>query len=648
VKLLPGHAHPLGAAWDGAGVNFAVFSAHAEKIELCLFDESGARELDRLALPEWTDEVWHGYLPGAGPGLVYGYRAHGPWAPDAGHRFDADRLLLDPYARRLRGTLAAVDDPAFDWGDDAPPATPWRDTIIYEAHVRGFTRLHPGVPEALRGTFAGLASPAALEHLTKLGVTAVELLPVHVFRDEPALAARGLTNYWGYNSLAFFAPDPRYGDADHFRAMVKALHAAGLEVILDVVYNHTAEGDESGPTLSFRGLDNASYYKLHPEDPALYVNDTGCGNTLNLGHPRVLQLVMDSLRWWAGAMRVDGFRFDLAPALARGSAFLDAVRQDPLLGRLKLIAEPWDLGPDGWRTGRFPPGWAEWNDRFRDDMRRFWRGDPGFRPAAAARLAGSSDLFERRGRRPWASIGYVASHDGFTLADLVAYERKRNEANGEDGRDGPAQSFGANHGAEGPTDDPAILALRRRQVRNLLATALLAQGTPMLRAGDELGHGQQGNDNAYCQDNATSWLAWPGDGALLAFARRLVDFRKAHPALRAPNWLHGRTRSPDGRPDIAWLGPDGAELGPDAWNDASALCLGLLLNGRAPALGAAEGLLLIVLNPQADEIAFALPGDASWLRALDTAAPAAPAQPCAHGPAPVAGRSLAVFVEAAP
>ena len=648
MKLAPGAPYPLGATWDGAGINFALFSAHAEKVELCLFDAGGEREVARLKLPEFTDEIWHGYLPDAGPGLLYAYRAHGPWAPEEGHRFDPRNLLLDPYARKLRGLLAEIIDPAFDWGDDAPRRTPWPEAMIYEAHVRGLTMRHPGVPEPHRGRFEALGAPAVLRHLTELGVTAVELLPIHAFVDELRLADRGLRNYWGYNTIGFFAPEPRYGDPVSFKTAVKALHAAGLEVILDVVYNHTAESDEAGPTYSFRGLDNASYYRLQPEDRALYVNETGCGNTLDLAHPRVLQLVMDSLRYWAAEMRVDGFRFDLAPALARGSGFLDAVRQDPVLNRLKLIAEPWDLGPDGWRTGKFPPGWAEWNDRFRDDARRFWRGDEGARPALAARLAGSSDLFERRGRRPWASVNYVASHDGFTLADLVAYEERRNEANGEGNRDGHAENFSANYGVEGPTDDPAVLRTRRRQMRNLLATVLLAQGAPMLQAGDELGRSQAGNNNAYCQDNERSWLEWPGDRDLLAFVRRLTALRRRHRVLRCPRYLHG-AESHGGLKDIAWIGPDGEELQPGDWADAASLWLGLFLNGRA-ANGAApvQDMVLIVLNAHAEDVSFRLPRGAggSWRLELDTSEGEGPDgrhEPGDHVRAP--SRSILLFLQ---
>ncbi len=534
--LLAGRSWPIGTTWDGLGVNFAVFSAHAERIDLCLFDPSGRREIARYTLPEYTDQVWHGYLPDSGPGLVYGLRAYGPYEPGRGHRFNPHKLLLDPYARALRGEIrwsdalygyraharredlsfdrrdsaaympkAVVTDEAFSWGEDRPPGVAWSDTVIYEAHVRGLTMLREDIAPELRGTFAALADPRIIAHLSRLGVTAIELLPVHAFAQDRFLIRRGLRNYWGYSTLGFFAPEPAYlasGTAHEMRRAVRRLHAAGIEVILDVVYNHTAEGDETGPTLSFRGLDNASYYRLAPDDRRRSVDDTGTGNTLDLSHPRVLQMVMDSLRYWAQSFHVDGFRFDLSATLGReardfdpGAGFFDAIRQDPVLAPMKLIAEPWDIGPGGYRLGQHPPGFAEWNDRFRDGVRRFWRGDAGQRPEIAARLVGSADIFNHAGRRPWASVNYAACHDGFTLADLVAYERKHNEANQEGNRDGSDANWSRNWGIEGPTTDPAIRATRARVRRAMLASVFFSDGTPMLLGGDEFGRGQQGNNN---------------------------------------------------------------------------------------------------------------------------------------------------------
>ncbi len=542
TPVLPGSPYPLGATWDGNGVNFALFSAHASKVELCLFSNDGRRELERIVLPEYTDEVWHGYLPDVRPGQLYGYRVHGRYEPRQGHRFNPNKLLLDPYARELVGPLRWTDahfgyrlnspradlsfdrrdnhhgmpkcrvvDPAFTWGDDRPPRTPWSDTVIYEMHVRGMTKLHPAIPERLRGTFAGLAHPAAIEHLVRLGITAVQLMPIHAFVDDRYLIEKGLRNYWGYNTIGFFAVEPRYlasGSVVEFKTLVRRLHQAGIEVILDVVYNHTAEGNERGPTLSFRGIDNSSYYRLLPDDSRYYIDETGTGNTLNLIHPRVLQMVTDSLRYWVEVMHVDGFRFDLAATLGRetygfdpNSGFLDTVRQDPVLNRVKLIAEPWDIGPGGYQVGNFPPGWAELNDRFRDGSRRYWKGDDGMLPELAARMMASADLFDRRGRRPWTSVNKITSHDGFTLTDWASYNEKHNEANGEDNQDGHNANFSWNHGVEGPTDDPEIVALRERQKRNMLATLFLAQGTPLMLMGDEIGRTQHGNNNAYCQDN---------------------------------------------------------------------------------------------------------------------------------------------------
>jgi isoamylase len=675
----PGRPWPLGASLTGEGVNFAVFSAHATWLELCLLDPSGAAETARLPFPERTDQVFHGHVPGLAAGQVYGLRAHGPWAPHEGHRFNPAKLLLDPYARALVGEvrwagphLVDPDEPfVLDPRDSAPfvpkavvvpappqagpgPGTKWAETVLYEAHVKGLTALHPDLPEAQRGRFLGLAHPRVIEHLARLGITAVELLPVAAFLDEHRLVRQGLRNYWGYNPYAFMVPEPRYAAGDpraEFCAMVEALHGAGIEIILDVVFNHTAETDELGPTLSFRGLDNASYYRLRPDDRRLYVNDAGTGNVLNLAHPRVLQLVMDALRFWAG-LGVDGFRFDLGLNLGRDgdnvfrptAAFFQALAQDPALGRLKLLAEPWDIGRDGYALGRLPPPLAEWNDRFRDTVRRFWRGDEAVLPELAGRLLGSADLFEAGGRGPRASLNYVTSHDGFTLADLVAYERKHNEANGEANRDGHHDNLSANWGSEGPSADAAVNALRDRQRRNLLATLLLAQGTPMLQMGDELGRTQAGNNNAYCQDNPSSWCHWdglgPGGEAFLAFARRLVALRKAQPLLRQPRFLHGRVIDAAARKDVTWLAPDGTEKTPEHWHRPLSRCFGLLLGGPAVADPA---LLLLLVNAGAGPVAFTLPEPGrgrQWHRLLDTAEPAADPAPAPGAALRLAERSL--------
>ncbi|WP_035690705.1 glycogen debranching protein GlgX [Azospirillum halopraeferens] len=672
MTVWPGRPHPLGADWDGFGVNFALFSANAEKVELCLFDKTGQREVERITMPEQTDEVWHCYLPEARPGLLYGYRVHGPYDPANGHRFNPNKLLLDPYARALMGAIRWSDahygyrvgstredlsfdrrdnarampkcrvvDRAFTWGGERRPNVSWSETIVYETHVRGFTMLNPQVPKPLRGTFAGMSTQAVIDYLRALGVTAVEFLPVHAFIDDRHLVAQGLHNYWGYNSVAFFAPEPRYmttGVLSEFKTMVSRLHEAGIEVFLDVVYNHTGEGNHLGPTLSFRGIDNASYYRLMPGDRRYYINDTGTGNTLNLCHPRVLQMVMDSLRYWVTDMHVDGFRFDLATVLGResygydpGSGFLDAVRQDPVLAGVKLIAEPWDIGPGGYQVGNFPPGWAEWNDRYRDTVRAYWRGDEGKLPELAGRIAGSADLFEKRGRKAWSSVNFVTAHDGFTLQDLVSYNEKHNWANGEGNRDGHSANYSWNHGVEGETDDPAIRQVRERQKRNLLATLLLSQGTPMLLAGDEVGHSQDGNNNAYCQDNELTWIDWARRQAesadLLAFVRRLIALRKAHPVLRRPNFLHGRAASPEGLKDIVWYTPLGNEKTAEQWRNLHARCIGLLLNGHAGDYLGAEGrpvddaVLLIVLNAHHDTVSFVLPvvpGGRGWRCVLDT------------------------------
>jgi glycogen operon protein len=654
-RVLPGTPYPLGATWDGRGVNFALFSAHADKVELCLFDRVGKKESARVSLPYQSEHVWHGYLPDARPGTLYGYRVHGPYDPARGHRFNGNKLLLDPYARLICGYLKWSDthfgyrigspredlsfdrrdnarsmqkcqvvDPAFSWGGERYPDTPWRETVIYEAHLRGFTMRHPTLPKRLRGTAEGFASPAVIDYIKSLGITAVELLPVHAFVNDRHLADNGRANYWGYNSIGFFAPEARYlatGRLYEFKLMVARLHDAGLEVILDVVYNHTGEGNQLGPTLSFRGIDNASYYRLKPDNPRYYQDDTGTGNSLDLGHPRVLQMVMDSLRYWAGEMRVDGFRFDLATALARGPnafeprcSFLDAVRQDPQLARVKLIAEPWDLGPGGYQLGHFGAGWSEWNDRYRDSVRRFWRGDAGSLPELATRITGSADLFDHDGRHPRASVNFVTAHDGFTLHDLVSYDHKHNEANGEDNRDGTDDNLSANYGVEGATEDNLILALRRRQRRNLLATLLLSQGTPMLLDGDEFARTQGGNNNAYAQDNETSWINWDAiDDAAegdIAFVRRLIALRRHHPALRWPRFLHGSRRGDKGIKDITWIAPDGGEMTEARWNDVQARSVGLLLNGRADTAASApppDEILLWLLNAHTEALDFRLP-----------------------------------------
>ncbi|HLG46838.1 MAG TPA: glycogen debranching protein GlgX [Reyranella sp.] len=684
-KLLPGNPYPLGASWDGLGINFAVFSANAHRIDLCLFDPAGRREIARHTLPECTDEVWHGYLPEARPGLIYGYRAHGPYEPQNGHRFNPHKLLLDPYARRIVGDIRTSDamfgyrvnsprgdlsldrrDSApgvskgmvlsddFYWGDDRPPNTPWSDTVIYEAHLKGLTHLWPDLRPRERGTFAALANPGVIDHLRRLGVTAVELLPIHAFVQDRHLLQQGLRNYWGYNTLNFFSIEPRYlsdSTVDDMRIAVRRLHAAGLELILDVVYNHTAEGNEFGPTLSFRGLDNASYYRLVPDNRRHYINDTGTGNTVNLSHPRVLQMVMDSLRHWVIGFHVDGFRFDLGPVLGReghgfdpGSGFFDAIRQDPILSKVKLIAEPWDPGPGGYQLGNHPPGFAEWNDRFRDGIRRFWRGDEGQRSDFAARLAGSSDIFEHRRRRPWASVNYVASHDGFTLRDIVSYAERHNEANGEDNKDGHAENYSANWGVEGPSDDPAINATRFRLQCALLATVFLAQGTPMLLAGDEFGRTQNGNNNAYCQDNETSWIDWrlaeSDEGRLLTdFAARVIALRHRHPVLRCPSFLHGRDKPAPDVLDIAWFDEQGQVVSPEAWNNPHERTLVLRravaeLDGKVP-------ILTCLFNPTPDDRTFKLPPPHLPTRLLlDSADPAGAERDIVGASVPVKARSV--------
>ena len=693
-----GRPYPLGATWDGGGVNFALFSEHATAVELCLFDhpEPGARER-RVRLTEQTDRVWHAYLPDVLPGQLYGYRVDGPYEPENGHRFNPNKLILDPYAklvgRPLRwddalfgypigsddlgfsdtdsgphAPLAAVVDTAFTWGDDRPPQTPWHHTVVYECHVKGFTKKMPGVPDALRGTYPGLATDAAINHLRALGVTAVELLPVHHRVDDRHLLERGLSNYWGYNTLAFFAPDTRFAvRADQavteFKLMVRRLHAAGIEVILDVVYNHTAEGNQMGPTLSLRGADNKSYYHLTPENPRYYMDFTGCGNTPNTRHPRVLQLMMDSLRYWVLEMHVDGFRFDLATALARElfevdqlGAFFDIIHQDPVLSRVKLIAEPWDVGPGGYQVGNFPVLWSEWNGEYRDAVRRFWAGKPVEASVLAHRLCGSGDLYEPSGRRPHASVNFVTCHDGFTLADLVSYERKRNEANGEGNRDGSDHADGWNCGCEGPTDDPAVRTLRRRQQRNLLATLFLSQGVPMLLAGDEIGHTQWGNNNTYCQDNDLTWLDWapsPERQSLLAFVRTLARIRAEQPVLRRRKFFQGRPLRGAGIQDVNWFDPSGRDLNDGEWADEMA-CLGMRLAGdrmeETDEYGRPEegDSLFVILNAGADECRFTLPPthpDHRWALLLDTALEAVPVWNGAGAESyVVTGHALALFV----
>ena len=668
-RLREGLPFPLGATWDGLGVNFALFSANATQVELCLFDATGEVELERIALPEYTDETFHGYLPDAHPGLIYGYRVYGPYDPQNGHRFNHHKLLIDPYAKQLVGELkwsealfgytighpdadlsfderdsapfvpkCKVIDPAHTWGHDHRLVVPWERTIFYETHVRGISMRHPAVPDAVRGTFAGLMVDEVIEHIRTLGVTSVELLPVHAFVNDQHLLQKGMTNYWGYNSIAFFAPDPRYLASDkiaEFKEMVAHLHEAGLEVILDVVYNHTAEGNEQGPTLSMRGIDNASYYRLMPEDKRYYINDSGTGNTLDLSHPCVLQMVTDSLRYWAHEMHVDGFRFDLATILGRyhdgfneRHSFLVACRQDPLLRQIKMIAEPWDCGPGGYQVGGFPPGWAEWNDRFRDTVRAFWKGDDGQLADFAGRMTASGELFNQRGRRPYASVNFITAHDGFTLHDLVSYNDKHNEANDEDNQDGSNNNLSWNHGVEGPTDDPEINNLRLRQMRNFFATLLLAQGTPMIVAGDEFARTQHGNNNAYCQDSEIGWVNWDLDQdgkSLLMFVKRLIKLRMNYPILRRGRFLVGHYNEALGVKDVTWLAADGSEMTIEQWEDAQGRSLGMLLDGRAQVSGVqragADATLLIVVNAHHDGVDFTLPEvpqGTGWRRILDT------------------------------
>ena len=677
MRIWPGSPYPLGATWDGEGVNFALFSENATAVELCLFERpDDARETHRIRIEECTDFVWHVYLPESRPGQLYGYRVHGLYEPEAGLRFNPAKVLIDPYAKAIAGNIdwsdalfgyrigdpkadlslddrenagsipkCVVVDQAFTWGGDQLLRTPWDRTVIYEVHVHGFTARHPDVPPNLRGTYAGLATPEVIEHLQHVGVTAVELLPVHHFVRDKHLVDRGLTNYWGYNSIGFFAPDIRYAAsperAHHvweFKTMVKALHNAGIEVILDVVYNHTGEGNHLGPTLSFRGIDNASYYRLVPDHPRFYQDYTGCGNTLNVRHPRVLQLIMDSLRYWVLEMHVDGFRFDLASTLARElhdvdrlSAFFDIIHQDPVLSQVKLIAEPWDLGEGGYQVGNFPAGWAEWNGRYRDAIRRYWKGDGGQVAELAYRLSGSSDLYEGGGRRPHASINFVTAHDGFTLHDLVSYNQKHNEANGEDNRDGTDDNLSWNCGVEGPTNKPSIAALRERQKRNMLATLLLSQGVPMLCSGDEIGRTQGGNNNAYCQDNEISWVDWTlskPQQALLTFTRGLIALRQKHPVFRRRRFFQGRRIRGMEVKDLYWLRPDGKEMTDEDWTQGYVRCLGVRLAGDAMEEKDAKGrplldeTFLVLLNAHHEPRPFTLPAHkrgVRWQPVFDTA-----------------------------
>jgi glycogen operon protein len=670
-RVREGSPFPRGATWDGKGTNFAVFSEHATKVELCLFGARGKKEIQRIALPEFTNQVWHGYLPDVIPGTIYGFRVHGPYEPDAGHRFNPNKLLLDPYACAHYGQLnwnPAVfgyqmetgDDTTFDERDSAPfmpkcmvvdqgfdwhegksgrHPIPWDDTIIYETHVRGFTKLHPAVPEKQRGTYAGLCTKEVLDYIKSLGVTSIELLPIHTFINDSHLLEKGLTNYWGYNTIGFFAPDPRYAAVPaaslrEFKEMVARIHDAGLEVILDVVYNHTAEGNQLGPTLSFKGLDNASYYRLLPDQKRYYINDTGTGNTLNVSHPRVLQMVTDSLRYWVEQTNVDGFRFDLGTILAREpngfdnrSGFLKACSQDPVLGTIKLIAEPWDCGPGGYQVGAFPPGWAEWNDRFRDTVRDFWKGCAAS-SALTEQMCAYGNIFNHLGRRPWACVNFITAHDGFTLNDVVTYNEKHNEANGEENRDGSSDNRSWNCGAEGPTDNPDVNALRERQMRNMLGTLLLSQGTPMMLAGDEFGRTQQGNNNAYCQDNEISWVNWNIEEkgkALIQFVKKLTALRHRYPILRRNLFLTGEYDEELGVKDVTWINANGSEMEDKQWGDSGMRCFGMLLDGRAQTTGirhrGKEATLLLVVNGSEDLVQFALPeypGGTMWHLLIDT------------------------------
>ncbi len=697
-RVREGLPYPRGATWDGQGVNFSLFSAHATKVEVCLFDAQGKTETDRIELPEYTDQVFHGWIEGIGPGQPYGYRVHGPYAPLEGHRFNPNKLLLDPYARGHIGeltwdaacygyTIGAPDadlsyderdsakfmpksvivDPDFDWhGEPNRHPVPWDRTVFYETHVKGFTKLHPAVPESLRGTYAGLGQTEVIRHIKDLGVTSVELLPIHSFINDAHLLENKLTNYWGYNTIGFFAPDPRYASdrantLREFKEMVARFHDAGLEVILDVVYNHTAEGNELGATLSFKGIDNASYYRLMPDEKRYYINDTGTGNTVNLSHPRVIQMVTDSLRYWVSETHVDGFRFDLGTILAREpngfdnqSGFLKACSQDPVLGTVKLIAEPWDCGPGGYQVGGFPPGWAEWNDKYRDTVREFWKGDASAAPIAS-RLSASADLFNHQGRRPWACVNFITAHDGFTLNDWASYNEKHNEANNEGNRDGSSDNRSWTCGVEGPTDDPEINELRARQMRNMLATLLLSQGTPMLLAGDEFARTQNGNNNAYCQDDEISWVNWNIDEkgqSLIRFVQKLTKLRRDFPILRRNRFLTGALDEELDFRDVTWINANGAPMADAEWADENMRCFGMLIDGRAQATGikqrGSDTTVLIILNAHHDVVKFMLPdciGCKGWTLLIDTNIPETTETPMfevAH-PYTITARSLAAF-----
>jgi glycogen operon protein len=701
MRVWPGRPYPLGATWDGGGVNFALFAEHATKVELCLFDEAEAdREAHRIVMPEHTEHVWHGYLPDVLPDQLYGYRVHGPYEPAKGHRFNAHKIVLDPYAKAIgrslvwddslfgykigepdndlsfdvrnsaaHAPLAAVVDPAFTWGDDRPPRHPWHKTLIYELHVKGFSKRLAGIPEKVQGTYAALATDQALAHLKSLHVTAVELMPVHHFVNDRHLMERGLSNYWGYNTLGFFALEPRYAGGDsareailQFKMMIRALHAAGIEVILDVVYNHTGEGSQLGPTLSLRGIDNAAYYRLSPDDPRHYMDFTGCGNTLNMQHPRVLQLIMDSLRYWVQEMHVDGFRFDLASTLARElfevnrlGAFFDIIAQDPVLSQVKLIAEPWDVGPGGYQVGNFPVGWTEWNGKYRDNVRRFWKGDGGTASEFATRLTGSSDLYAWGGRLPSASINFITCHDGFTLQDLVSYNDKHNEANGENNRDGTNENYSWNCGFEGPTIDAAVLTLRERQKRNLIATLLLSQGVPMLRGGDELSQSQKGNNNGYCQDNELTWLNWELDAtqkSFLDFVRQIAAIWSEQPVFHRKRFFQGRRIRGSDIKDISWFEPTGLEMTEQAWTAGYIKCLGVRLAGDLignvndrgePITG---DTVLMLLNAHHEPLPFRLPAVKTgqvWQRLVDTANPGGLAEGAAPALYALAARSMVIL-----
>jgi glycogen operon protein len=685
-QILPGDYSVLGATWDGEGTNFAIFSAHAERVELCLFDEATGEETQRLTLPEYTNEVWHGYVPGAGPGTLYGYRVHGAYSPLEGHRFNPNKLLVDPYARELVGDVqwspahfgydtedeekdlsfdtrddaagmpkARVIDPtAYDWSSDRKPSVPWANTIFYETHVKGFTKLHPAIPEELRGTFEGLGHKAVVDYIKSMGLTSIELLPVHYFPDDDILVGRGLHNFWGYNTLGFFAPANRYfgpRGLDGFRDMVRAFHDGGVEVILDVVYNHTAEGNEMGPTLSFKGIDNFSYYRTMPGEPRYYINDTGTGNTVNTSHPRVLQMITDSLRYWVEHIHIDGFRFDLGTILGREpygfdqrSGFFDAVGQDPTLAKVKLVGEPWDIGPGGYQVGGFPPGWAEWNDKYRDTVRDYWKDSDNTASDFAARFTGSGDVYDLRGRRPWSSVNFITAHDGFTLNDVVSYNEKHNEANGENNNDGHNDNRSYNYGAEGPTDDEAINSVRDRQKRNFLATLLFSHGTPMILAGDEFGRSQMGNNNGYCQDSEISWVNWserpPSATQLSDFVRRLIALRQQQPLLRRENWRDMMS--------VTWLNAGGGEQQPEHWEDAGATTLGLRLSRDD--LKGQEGVwweLVLLFNPYENDVPFVLPerpDGSDWTIVVDTNSPEAEVRQASKDePLSLAGRSLVLL-----